>query len=258
MASELISSNESEDVRNALAMIASTYDVREIYQVLMNNERLTYLQHANEGLFRRLAEINMSDVAPSQSSKDLSVIEAKIEMIEAAVKDLPVDEADIAKNTIAGLKREAEKIRNAEYAARKNAKKIDENVTKEMPLLDATELRDMPLFEYESALKNPQAFANSIETMKGVSKMQDRAVNMTTKSLFEKYLPEFTNLQEYVRNFFTNDVMKKAYKFHVDEIAPRVLGRSDSIYRQIRNEIKHGGTSDAIRYVQQSMIKEVG
>ena len=127
-----------------------------------------------------------------------------------------------------------------------------------MPLLDATELRDMPLFEYESALKNPQAFANSIETMKGVSKMQDRAVSMTTKSLFEKYLPEFTNLQEYVRNFFTNDVMKKAYKFHVDEISPRVLGRSDSIYRQIRNEIKHGGTTDAIRYVQQSMIKEVG
>ena len=116
----------------------------------------------------------------------------------------------------------------------------------------------MPLFEYESALKNPQAFANSIETMKGVSKMQDRAVSMTTKSLFEKYLPEFTNLQEYVRNFFTNDVMKKAYKFHVDEISPRVLGRSDSIYRQIRNEIKHGGTTDAIRYVQQSMIKEVG
>ena len=85
MAADLISSNESEDVRNALAMIASTYDVREIYQVLMNNERMTYLQHANEGLFRRLAEINMSDAAPFQSSKDLSVIESKIEMIEAAV-----------------------------------------------------------------------------------------------------------------------------------------------------------------------------
>ena len=258
MAAELVSSNESEDVRNALAMIAGVYDVREIYQILMNYERLPYLQHSNEGMFKKLRDMGMEGAIPNPVGKDLSVIGDQIAMIEAELKDLPVGSRDIAENAVARLEEQQRAIRDAEYLASKNAKKIEENITKEMPLLDATELRDMPAFEYETVLKNPQAFANSIETAKGVSKMQDRAVNLTTKSLFEKYLPEFTNLQEYVRNFFTNDVMKRAYKFHVDEISPRVLGRSDSIYRQIRNEIKNGSTTEAIRYVQQSMIKDVG
>lgn len=146
LAKKLLDENETEDVRNAVCMVAATYDIREIYQALMNAERIEYLRHADEGAFKKLRDIGMSDAIPDVTEKSLSSIEEKMKMIEAAIKDLDVDEDDIAKKALANLESEKKKLENLEYEKKKRKASIEKNILREIPEMDFESIKNLPDF----------------------------------------------------------------------------------------------------------------
>lgn len=142
--------------------------------MLADVERMSYLKSTDSTLFDRMYRKGLSEMMPDFRTATKESIDDNIKMIEAALagNELMVD--SVAKDALDELKKHKAELEKIDADKANEKRSISEHVKQSVPDLKFERLDKLPDVDYESVLKNPQAFEGIIDGMKSSVKASDK------------------------------------------------------------------------------------